>query len=83
MMSDHSKKVKSGDPLRMPAATFNTFLDAARDWLARQLNIGGAPRRPRSASADIGPMAGGYAALIRRRCRCLDCGQVRIDKEYH
>ena len=22
-----------------------------------------------------------YAAIIRRRCRCLDCGQVRIDKE--
>jgi type IV pilus assembly protein PilC len=21
-------------------------------------------------------------AIIRRRCRCLDCGQVRIDKEY-
>jgi hypothetical protein len=23
-----------------------------------------------------------YSAIIRRRCRCLDCGQVRIDKEY-
>ncbi|MGB3087843.1 MAG: hypothetical protein WBC53_09000 [Phycisphaerae bacterium] len=23
-----------------------------------------------------------YTAIIRRRCRCLDCGQVRIDKEY-
>ena len=23
-----------------------------------------------------------YASIIRRRCRCLDCGQVRIDKEY-
>jgi hypothetical protein len=23
-----------------------------------------------------------YAAIIRRRCRCLDCGQVRIEKEY-
>jgi len=23
-----------------------------------------------------------YAGIIRRRCRCLDCGQVRIDKEY-
>jgi hypothetical protein len=28
--------------------------------------------------------AGGtpFAAIIRRRCGCLDCGQVRIDKEY-
>ena len=23
-----------------------------------------------------------YTAIVRRRCRCLDCGQVRIDKEY-
>ena len=23
-----------------------------------------------------------YTAIIRRRCRCLDWGQVRIDKEY-
>ena len=23
-----------------------------------------------------------YAAIIRRRCRCLDCAQTRIDKEY-
>ena len=21
-----------------------------------------------------------YTAIMRRRCRCLDCGQVRIDK---
>jgi len=23
-----------------------------------------------------------YRSIIRRRCRCLDCGQVRIDKEF-
>jgi len=23
-----------------------------------------------------------YTGIIRRRCRCLDCGQVRIDEEY-
>jgi len=23
-----------------------------------------------------------YAAIIRRRHRCLDCGQMRIDKKY-
>jgi len=23
-----------------------------------------------------------YTSIIRRRCRCLDCAQVRIDKEY-
>ena len=31
-----------------------------------------------------GLRAGGtpYMAIIRRRCRCLDCGHVRIDREY-
>jgi len=35
-MSDTLRKVKPGDPLVIPAATFNTFVDAARDFLARQ-----------------------------------------------
>ena len=35
-MSDHLKKVQSGDRLKIPAATFNTFIDAARDFRARQ-----------------------------------------------
>ena len=30
------KKVQSGDPLKIPAATFNTFIDAARDFRSRQ-----------------------------------------------
>ncbi len=30
------KKVKSGDTLRIPAHTFNTFIDAARDFRSRQ-----------------------------------------------
>jgi len=34
-MGDAFKKVKRGDPLAIPAATFNTFVDAARDFLAR------------------------------------------------
>jgi hypothetical protein len=35
-MGDAMKKVKPGDPLVIPAATFNTFIDSARDFLARQ-----------------------------------------------
>ena len=31
---------------------------------------------------DCGPPSAGKIAARRRRCRCLDCGQVRIDKEY-
>ena len=39
-MGDHLKKVQSGDPLKIPAATFNTFIDAARDFQARTSNRG-------------------------------------------
>ena len=35
-MGDSLKKVKSGDDLVIPAQTFNTFVDSARDFLARQ-----------------------------------------------
>ncbi len=35
-MGDTLKKVKPGDPLVIPAATFNTFVDAARDYLQRR-----------------------------------------------
>jgi hypothetical protein len=35
-MGDTFKKVQSGDPLRIPAETFNTFVDAARDFKARR-----------------------------------------------
>jgi len=35
-MANILAKVKSGDSLKIPAATFNTFVDSARDFLARQ-----------------------------------------------
>lgn len=34
-MGDPFKKVQRGDPLRIPAETFNTFIDAAKDFRAR------------------------------------------------
>jgi len=33
---DHLKKAQSGQPLRIPAQTFNSFIDAARDFQLRQ-----------------------------------------------
>ena len=41
MSGDHLKKVKSGDPLAFPAATFNAFVDAARAHQAGQRSING------------------------------------------
>ena len=35
-MGDVFRKVKSGDPLRIPAETFNAFVDAAQDFRNRQ-----------------------------------------------
>ena len=40
-MGDSLKKVHPGDPLRIPAATFNTLIDVARAHLARKQNVGG------------------------------------------
>ena len=39
-MGDTMKKVKSGDPLVVPAQTFNSFVDAARDFQGRRQNQG-------------------------------------------
>jgi hypothetical protein len=48
-MGDAMKKVQSGDRLKIPAKTFNTFIDAARDFQDRQRNVGrdARPQQPR------------------------------------
>ncbi|MBI1372486.1 MAG: hypothetical protein GC159_06965 [Phycisphaera sp.] len=38
-MADELKKVKRGDPLVIPAATFNAFVDAAFDYRRRQRDV--------------------------------------------
>jgi hypothetical protein len=38
-VGDPFKKVRPGEALQIPAETFNTFLDAARDFKARQRSI--------------------------------------------
>jgi hypothetical protein len=39
-MSDHMKKVQSGDPLVVPAQAYNAFIDAAKDFQQRTAHIG-------------------------------------------
>ena len=46
-MGDTLKKVKSGDPMTIPAATFNSFVDAAQDFLRRQRDIARTPAAER------------------------------------
>jgi hypothetical protein len=48
-MGDTLKKVSSGDPLRIPAQTYNLFLDTARQYLANTQNAG-VRSHPASAS---------------------------------
>ena len=43
-MSDTMKKVQSGDPLVIPAATFNFFIDAADGFRRRQQHVGRTPQ---------------------------------------
>jgi hypothetical protein len=45
------EKVQSGDPLKIPAGTFNTFIDAAQDFQQRQRSQ---QQRPRSSFTDHG-----------------------------
>ena len=42
-MGDPFKKVQRGDKLRIPAETFNTFIDAAKDFRQRTQNRGQKP----------------------------------------
>lgn len=39
-MSDPFKKVQAGDPLRIPAAAYNLFIDTARDFQRRAHGLG-------------------------------------------
>jgi len=39
-MSDHMKKVQSGDPLVVPAQAYNAFVDAAKDFQQRTRHVG-------------------------------------------
>ena len=38
-MADTLKKVKPGDPLAIPAATFNTFVDAAKAFVKKPVAV--------------------------------------------
>lgn len=64
-MSDYMKKVKSGDSLSIPAETFNTFIDAARDDRTRQQNRGQTAGRSNSTTGTILVKNAGGADLDR------------------
>lgn len=51
-MGDDLKHVQSGDPLRISARTFNTMLDAARDFRARQHGTS-SEARPAASNHDV------------------------------
>lgn len=61
--SDILQKVKPGDPLRIPARTFNAFVDAAIDHQRRQRSSQ-TTAPPRTMSGDASPNAGNVV-LIR------------------
>lgn len=58
-MGDSFKKVQTGDKLRIPAATFNAFIDAARDYQDRQ--------QSRGQGAQAGHRSSGIV-LVKNAC---------------
>ncbi|MCL2640647.1 MAG: hypothetical protein FWD53_07375 [Phycisphaerales bacterium] len=52
-MGDSLKKVKTGDKLRIPATTFNAFIDTTRAFQASQRNIGSTPQSAVRSSGII------------------------------
>ena len=52
MAGDAMKKVQPGDRLKIPAETFNTFIDTARAFRADQQNLGVQPR-PELRDRDV------------------------------
>jgi len=67
-MSDPLKKVKPGDPLAIPAATFNTFVDAAQDYLRRQ----------RDQSRQSKPAGGQAGMVLIRNDSGADCPRFGV-----
>lgn len=63
-------KVQSGDPLVIPAATFNTFVDTAQEFLRRGRSIG----RTSAAIGDTG-------RTTRKRSRRCGTGSGRSSSE--
>jgi hypothetical protein len=68
-VGDTLKKVQPGDPLRIPASTFNTLIDVARDHLANRQN---ATRQPVLALPPPGVI------LTIRNDSGSDCGRFEV-----
>ena len=64
-MGDHLRKVKTGDPLKLPARAFNTFIDTAEDFLNRQQD-GGAFVAPLSHDVTVVPVRNDSGADVAR-----------------
>lgn len=76
--------VQSGDRLAVPASTFNTMIDAGRDYLARQRGNGRTPQ------IDVSRFAGGAFCRVRNegpgdrgRFDGLGLSGVVIEAEYN
>jgi hypothetical protein len=75
-MSDALKKVKPGDPLKIPASTFNTLIDVARAHRQRQHAVN---QQPRSTARDGGTvLLRNDSAADRQRFDILGLGDPVI-----
>ncbi|HNQ22494.1 MAG TPA: hypothetical protein PKK06_05310 [Phycisphaerae bacterium] len=64
-MAGELHKVRRGDPLKIAASTFNTFIDAARDFQARQHNRASGSQREQRQTGII-PVRNDSGAVLDR-----------------
>jgi hypothetical protein len=67
-VGDHLRKVRSGERLSIPAETFNSFIDAARDFRER---------RQRTGARPAGEDRAGGTLLVRNDCG-FDVGRFNV-----
>lgn len=76
LSTDPEKNVAVGHPFRHFGIPRHIGDSRGRPWW----RLGPTPKK--AASAGLRADGTPYVAISRRRCQCLDCGQVRIDKAY-
>ena len=74
-MGDAMKKVRTGDPLVVPAQAYNAFIDAAKDFHRRTANLGqqATPGYRSAGIVLVSGHGGSYAGGAREIT--YDCGR--------
>ena len=81
-MPDSMKKARPGDALRIPASTYNRFIDAARAAEARAIALRGKHGESLPTGVVVAYNASGEAAPWRGVCEISDTGETSAQVEF-